>query len=214
MSRFKQALLDELVAYAQRPAPTAPVVPLRRRRVVWTAGLAFAGMAIAAVAALTVPAEPEPALDEAAYSVELRPNGTVLVTFRELADPDAVTHDLRAAGVRAQVVRLAEPGSCATTPGGVPIRYDRGPSAYSYTMPHDFPDHGTVEIVRNFTSTGMTIDPARIPEGGVLFIVEDITPERGVNLDTSLTREPAPTCFEPQRYEATASPLPGPSKSR
>jgi hypothetical protein len=207
MTRFKQALLDELVAHAQRPAPTPHREPGGRRRVVWTTGLVGAGMAAAAVAALTVlpapgpaPDQPtldEPALNPAAYTVQRRPDGTVRLEFRELANPEAVTRDLRAAGVRAQVLRLAEPGSCATTPGGAPLRSGGEPLGFSIAQPHDYPDYGSSEVLRDFTDTAMTILPDRIPEDGVLLIVEvSIDMRHTASFSTSLVRNPAPTCLE------------------
>lgn len=198
MNQFKEALLDELVAYAQRPAPSALTTPTRRRQIAWTASLAGAGVAAAATAVLTVHVQPEPAPEKAAYSVQQQPNGTVRVTFRELADPEAVTRDLRAAGVWAQVVQLAEPGSCATTPGGLSIRRFRH-QWIKVGMPDSFPGHDINDVLQDWTAEGMTIDPAKIPEGAVLFIVEDIEPERGrdgVTFGVNLTRDPAPTCYE------------------
>src|SRR4051794_16654379 len=99
MSRFKEALLDELVAYAEHPTPAAIPAgsprPVRHRRLLWTAGLAGAGAAAAAVATTLL----IPSGQQAAYAVDKHPNGTVTITFRELGHVAEATKALRAAGV-------------------------------------------------------------------------------------------------------------------
>lgn len=197
MTRFKNALLDELVAHAQLPAPTAR--PARPRRVqVIRMGLAGAGAG--ALVAVTVAASVVGlAGQQAAYAVETNHDGTVTITFRELADAEQATRDLRAAGVPAQVVEMAWPGSCATTPRGVPVPAPpRGTGAgYNIAMPSPYPYQGDErEWLPKQSRTRLTINPSAIPAGAELFILELFSQEEGFGLGTSLVKAPAPTCWE------------------
>jgi hypothetical protein len=198
MTRFKNALLDELVAYTQRPEESARPERSRRRRVVRLGSLAGAGVAAAVAAFAVVPTGQE----AAAYEVDNNPDGTVTVTFRELGHAVEATRDLRAAGVPAQVVRLAAPGSCATTPGGAPLKPRRG-SAYNVGMPSTYPFDGDLkEWLPEASATSLTINPAGIPDGAVLFVIEHSSPETGSGpmIEAGLVNKPAPTCWEATNY--------------
>ncbi|MEU4421830.1 hypothetical protein AB0F81_14485 [Actinoplanes sp. NPDC024001] len=87
----------------------------RRRRTVTALGLAAVA---AAGLALALPADqqvtPAPPLQLAAWSVEAQPDGTVLLTIRQLTDADQLTAALKKAGVPAKVefVKL-RPGQTA-----------------------------------------------------------------------------------------------------
>jgi hypothetical protein len=197
MTRFKDALLDELVAHAQLSGQTAR--PTRPRRVqVIRMGLASAGagsLVAAAVAASVVGLTGQ----QAAYAVEKNHDGTVTITFRELADAEQATRDLRAAGVPAQVVQMAWPGSCATTPRGVPLPALPGGTmaAYSIGLPSPYPYQGDErEWLPKRSRTRLTIDPSAIPAGAELFILELFSPQEGFGVGTSLVKAPAPTCWE------------------
>jgi hypothetical protein len=190
MTRFKDALLDELVAHARLSTPTAR--PARPRRVkairLSLAGAASAvGVTVAAsVVGLTGP--------QAAYAVEKNHDGTVTITFRELADPEKATRDLRAAGVPAQVVWLAWPGSCATTSKGVPVPVGAA-MAMSLQMPDEYPYQGDErEWMPTQSGTRLTVNPSAIPAGAELFILERPNPSFGVG--TRLVKAPAPACWE------------------
>ena len=205
MSRFKEALLDELVAHAQQPAtaaiPAARPHPVRNRRLLWTAGLAGVGAAAAVVTTLLIPSG-----QQAAYAVDKHPDGTVTITFRELGHVVEATKALRAAGVRAQVVWLAMPGTCAKTPGGehlpdYPAGSDQLPVSYSVGTPPQYPSAGSPDTyLPAITRSSMTINPAGIPHDAVLFIVEFSAPQNPVGFSASLTTAPAPTCWEVFSY--------------
>jgi hypothetical protein len=197
MTRFKNALLDELVTYAQLSTPTAR--PARPRRVqVIRMGLASAGagsLVAVAVAASVVGLTGQ----QAAYAVEKNHDGTVTITFRELADPAKATRDLRAAGVPAQVVQMAWPGSCATTPRGVPVPEPPRLSGAGFNigMPSPYPYQGDEhEWLPKQSRTRLTINPSAVPAGAELFILELFSPEEGFGVWTSLVNAPAPTCWE------------------
>jgi len=191
MTRFKNALLNELVAYTQLPVQDVNRAPSPRRRIVRTASLAGVA-ATAAVAAFLV----SPSAQEPAYAVERNPDGTVTVTFRELGHAAEATRDLRAAGVPAQVVRLAAPGSCATTPGGIPLEPQPG-TAWSTRMPSAYPYDGNItDWLKGSSPTTQTFNPSAIPAGAVLFIIEHSTPQSGVMVEAGLVNAPAPTCWE------------------
>ena len=220
MSRFKEALLDELVAYAQHPTPAAIPAgsprPARHRRLLWTAGLAGAGAA-AVAATLLIPSG-----QQAAYAVDKHPNGTVTITFRELGQTEQATKALRAAGVRAQVVWVAMPGTCAKTPGGehipdYPAGSDQPPAGYSVGLPPVYPFAGSPDrYLPTITKTSLTINPAGIPHDAVLFIIETSSPQDPVGLLAGLTTEPAPTCWEAKNSfhdgRNSVSHLPRPSR--
>ena len=78
----------------------------RRRRAGLTASLAAAVTAVGGLA-LTLPADGRPdrpaPMSLAAWSVEPAPDGTVVLTIRQLTDADRLTAALRAAGVPALV---------------------------------------------------------------------------------------------------------------
>jgi hypothetical protein len=197
MTRFKEALLDELVAHAQLSAPAArPARPRRAQAIRMGLASAGAGSLVAvAVAASVVGLTGQ----QAAYAVEKNHDGTVTITFRELADAEQATQDLRAAGVPAQVVQLAWPGSCATTPRGVPIpQPPRGTMAgYNIGMPSPYPYQGDErEWLPKRSRTRLTIDPSAIPAGAELFILELFVPGEGFGVSTNLVKAPAPRCWE------------------
>jgi len=189
MTRFKNALLDEMISYTRSSEPVAHPTRSRRRWYIRAGSLAGAGAAAAIAAFLVVSTGPQ-----AAYAVDTNPDGTVSVTFRELGHAAEATRDLRAAGVPAQVVRLAAPGSCATVPGGEPME---GLRAYSIAMPSVYPFQGDISAWLPATSqTSLTINPSAIPADAVLFIIEHSSPQAGVMLEAGLVNHPAPTCWE------------------
>lgn len=192
MTQFKNALLDELVAYAQRPVPAARPARSRSTQIIRFGVLAGVG-ATAVVAALLV----VPSGQQAAYAVDKNPDGTVTITFREMANPAAATRDLRAAGVRAQVVRLAVPGSCATTPGGTPFE-PQSPVPLHLTSPPLYPSYVDFEkaaVPPQPSRMSFTFNPAVIPADAVVFIVEP-PGFGGFGFVVNLVRAPAPTCWE------------------
>lgn len=128
---------------------------LRRRRRVVTA--ACAGL-VAATLLLGLPGT-QPRMDLAAWSVEPEPDGTVVLTIRQLADADRLSATLRQAGVPALVefkqLKPGESGGCAEN--GRPWT----------------PVDGVLGLGRA-AGPGpgrMTIHPSRMPPGTTLHIV-------------------------------------------
>jgi hypothetical protein len=218
VTRFKQALLDELISHAQKPT----AAPRRRKR---AAGLLTAGaVAIAAVAGVLI----APIRDTPAYAVVTNSDGTVTITFRELADSAAATRELRAAGVQAMVVALSVPGSCASLPPGeraapAPMadqrEFARRRVAYGPGSGEPFPMTTSTDpdkmmadghemwgkIFADYHATDpssrtrITIRPEAIPAGAVVLIVQQAFEQDetdDVHLHISLVRDPAPTCLE------------------
>lgn len=197
MTHFKQALLDELVAHAERPAPA----PQLHRPVVLLAAAAAVVVA-AVVGVLIVPFGESPA-----YAVVRNPDGTVTITFRELADPEAATRDLRAAGVPAMVVALSDPGSCAAVPAGGRARPAKPISAaetygrhipWPTSFPGGVPDAINKIIPPDSSRTEFTIRPDAIPTGAVVFILQDSGGRKDIQglVSARLIAEPAPACWE------------------
>lgn len=217
MSRFKEGLLQELTAYAQAvPASPEP----RMRRLPRLAGALAGVVAFAAVATFAAVSTTSPA---PAYAITKNPDGTVTITYHELRDAPEATRDLRAAGVRAQVVRLAHPGTCATSAEGEPVHIPSGVgAAYQILIPQSVVpdvDWSVFEADRN----RLTIRPSLIPTGTVLFITISVSPGNPnmVGMTASVVKEPAPTCWEATNLvifdqSTTAPPDPGvsPSPSR
>ncbi len=209
MTRFKNALLDELVTYARQSAPAGRSVRSRRVQRIRIGSLAGAGAAmVAAAVAVSVIG---PTGQPAAYAVEKNDDGTVTVTFRELGHAADATRDLRAAGVPAQVVRLAAPGSCATTESGEPL--PTGPAqagAWSIQMPSGYPYDGDIRAwLPAQSSTSLTINPSAIPTGAVLFIIEHSTPEAAAMVTAGLVNAPAPACWEAAELSTGSRGTPG-----
>lgn len=137
-----------------------------------------------------------PTGQEPAYAVEKNPDGTVSVSFRELGHAAEATQDLRAAGVPAQVVTLAAPGSCATTAGGIPLE-PHDAIFYWVGMPSVYPYDGDIkDWLKHASPTSLTINPSAIPAGAVLFIIEQSSPDLGVKVAAGLVNAPAPACWE------------------
>lgn len=195
MIHFKEALLEELVTHV-RPAAVPSAAPPRRPR---AGRLTLAAAALAVIAA-TVVGVLNPVGGSAAFAVSRNGDGTVSITFRELADPAAATRELRAAGVPAQVVRMGEPGSCPAGAGLPWYRPFPGPDmgntptmALIALSSPDFPDWPN--YVTDTSPNAITIDPRLIPAGAEVFFIEYV--EGGVHSVVSygLARAPAPTCW-------------------
>jgi hypothetical protein len=190
MTQFKQALLDELIARAER-RPTRPAgIGGRPARLI----LATAAAALVALVVLLV--NPFPFGGGAAYAIDRHPDGTVTITFREMADPASATRDLRAAGVPAQVVRLGLVGSCPDG-AGVPWGHTAGfPAGATLVLVRPFsPEYPDVnDYATGATTNGVTLAPAAIPPGAEVFFVEHEADGRGV-IAFGLVPAPAPACW-------------------
>jgi hypothetical protein len=194
MSQFKEALLSELVTHV-RPAATPAATPRRWHRI---GRLSLAAAALAAVAAAVVGVL-NPVSGSAAFAVSRNGDGTVSITFRELADPVAATNQLRTAGVPAKVVRMSEPGTCPD--GAGPPWYQPVPGPAIGNTPTmslielrspDFPESS---FVTDATPNGITIDPGRIPAGAEVFFIEYVEGGTHSIVSYALARSPAPTCW-------------------
>jgi hypothetical protein len=199
VTRFKEALLDELIVHARdgtaEPAAEPAAMPRRPpRRLVAVVAAAVA----AAVAALLL----GPFGASPAYAVVRHSDGSVSITFRELADPEAATRDLRAAGVPARVVRLSEPGRCPAPAGSGepwqrPLPGQGGGEGrtmvFSPRPSGEFAD--ALDYVKDVRTDGVTFVPGAVPPGAVVFLVE--YPDNGsVVVGFGLVRAPGPACWE------------------
>ncbi len=159
MTRYQQALLDELIAHARQPARPR----VSRRRLAALAGAASA--AVVAAVALVAMLGGDPA-----YAVVKHHDGTVTVTFRQLADPRAATRDVRAAGLPAQVLRGRRPGACPA-PGVGPVRLP-GPLAHVprggvaiFALPSTDDLRDVLGWIVNASTGDVTFAPSAVPRG-------------------------------------------------
>jgi hypothetical protein len=198
MTRYQQALLDELIAHAQQPAPRRA---RPRRRIALLAAAAAA--AVLAVVTLTTAVGGEPA-----YAVVKHHDGTVTITFRygdKLADPAAATRDARAAGLPAQVIRGQRPGACtpprtAPRPLGPRDEFERIATGakgsvvdFALSVPEDLGAVGNWTV--NASDKGLTFVPSQIPHGTEVFIVEYKNQSGALLIGSTLVRSPAPACW-------------------
>jgi hypothetical protein len=86
-------------------------------------------------------------------------------------------------------------------------------------MPSTYPFDGDFkEWLPEASATSLTINPAGIPDGAVLFVIEH-SPETGSSpmLEAGLVNKPAPTCWEATNYMTfsppTGEPTPAPVTS-
>lgn len=131
MTRFKEALLEQLLEHQQQMRVAGPAKASRAPR--RTAVLAAAGAGALAVAAVATwaalpartPHPSPPAL--AAYTVTPGDDDIVSFTVRRVVDPAAATRDLRAAGIDATVLNASAPGTCPTSLDSL-VRIAGGPA--------------------------------------------------------------------------------------
>jgi hypothetical protein len=196
MTHFKQALLDDLVARVDTtPAPVA-AHRVGRRRVI------LAGTAVAAAA--TAVAGYAIAGGTPAYAVDKHADGSVTITFRELANPRSATADLRKAGLRAQVVVPGKPGSCPQHAGSKWSPTERpapfpAPKANEVLifMNNDISDRNDFFSDDFGPGNRLTLFPGKVPAGASVFIVEYPSSKGGLVVGFGLVNNPAPTCWQP-----------------
>jgi hypothetical protein len=203
MTSFKEALLDELKTHTATPQPLGTAVSQRwpRWRVLVAAGGAAAAASVTAAIALnSFTAAP-------AYAVAKNPDGSVSITWKDLADSTAATRDLRKAGVRAQVIKLSDPGTCpAPAKSGAPwqshvdkdlgngvLRFFAPDLGSRYNQTLDWLDFGQT------TERKIIFYPTKIPADATVFIVQDKSPKGMGIIGTGLVDSPAPTCWERTR---------------
>jgi hypothetical protein len=196
MTRFRQALLDELLTRvadpADQPAPAPARIPRRRPRLLLAAGGGLAVLAVAgALFATKTPATtPTTAATPTtpAYALTANEDGTVTVTFNQIADPEGVNQALREAGVRAVVLLPVPAGSCPPAARGTKKLLGLGQAfELNKALVWDGPDKINVARIR----------PDQIPAGTVLVLVPTShgpRGEAGLYLSSSAYREPGPKC--------------------
>ena len=107
MTRFRQALLDELRSRVDGadPAPARRAARLTRPR------LAFGGAALA-VAAVTTTVVAAQSGGTPAYAVTTEADGTVSVTVHRADDPADANRQLETADGRVVIMRMSDPADC------------------------------------------------------------------------------------------------------
>ncbi|MGW1060075.1 hypothetical protein [Micromonospora rubida] len=202
MTRFRQALLDELLTRvadpADQPAPASRAVPRRQPRLLLATGSGLAVLAVAATLVLTT----APAPTTAAYTLTANNDGTVTVTFHHIADPDDVNRALREAGVRAAVF-LPQPAASCPIPDRGTRAHTGIAQAYSVDQALVWKTEDRVNVAR--------LRPNQIPAGTVLALIprsHGPRGEAGLYLHSSLYREPGPKCVTDDAWSAPISPAP------
>lgn len=168
MTHFKEAQLAELLLHLNEPEEAAPPLrraPTRRRVAALTAAAAAATALALGAIDWTTP--------QSAYALTKNDDGTFTLTFSERAEPATVNRDLREAGLPVRVVDdLGWPRPCApTTPeehaqqAATWEAWEARQSKLADQLVQDKPYSGTAE-------GSVTIDPDKIPDGGVLRIYQ------------------------------------------
>jgi hypothetical protein len=204
MTNFKEALLVELKTHTAAPQPLGSAAPQSwpRRRTLVAAGGVAAAAAVAVAMALN-PFTAAPAYP--AYAVDKNPDGSVSITWKDLADSKAATRDLRKAGVPAQVIQLSDPGTCpAPARSGEPWQYagpggDNGVLTVFSPEPDSRYEEASGWLDPQITDDTITLHPETVPAGAMIFIVQDKGPTGTIILGTGLVPSPAPTCWEKSR---------------
>jgi hypothetical protein len=117
MTRFRQALLDELMTRVIVEPTSIPAPAPRRtsRRLVFVT----AGGLAALVAAVALPATLGGSTP--AYALGPNPDGSVTITFNDIAEPTAINRTLHDAGIRARVMLPKSTRACPPTNRGTEI---------------------------------------------------------------------------------------------
>ncbi|NBE85193.1 hypothetical protein [Micromonospora rubida] len=198
MTRFRQALLDELLTRVvdpvDQPAPASRGVLRRRPRLVLAAGGGFAVLAVAATLVLTTAQAPT----AAAYVLTANKDGTVTVRFHHIADPDGVNRALREAGVRAAVFPPQPAASCPVSDRGTEVHVG---IAQAYA----------VNTALVWDTDVAHLRPDQIPAGTVLALIprsHGPRGEAGLYLYSSLYRDPGPKCVADDVRSGPISPAP------
>lgn len=194
MTRFRQALLDELMSRvtdpAERPAP-AVRAPIPRRPRLAAGGVALAAVAVGAVVmSAQGPAAP-------AYAVTSNSDGTVSLTVNRIGDPATANRDLRATGTRAVIMLPSSEEDCP---------WEKRGRALSVTLAEAYRELATV--TRSAEDSVVRIRPASIPADAVLIVVPR---EPGAQPEQWLSwfAAPGPTCVPSRMSAWRFGPVPG-----
>lgn len=191
MTRFRQALLDELQSRVANPDPAPRAAGLSRR---W---LAFGGAALAAAAiaaAIAIPSRGTPA-----YAVTANPDGTVSVTVNRIEDPAPANRALQEIGNRMVVMRPSAEDDCPVADRGI-------------LLPLHLADaFRAEEALEQPQDNGVRIRPDYIPSDAILVLVPVKAGGGGVaRILRSWYAAPGPTCVV---YPPSAGTVPVPSES-
>jgi hypothetical protein len=197
VTHFEEALLDKLKAHTLVPAGAAGRTRVRAPRTLVAAG------ALTAAAAITAAIVVNPFTAAPAYAVTRNPDGSVSITWKDLAKPAAATRDLRRAGLPAKVIKLSRPGGCPAPAGsGAPwapplkpaagdlmvVFFGSGPGRFAGADGWIDGEHTTENMV--------SFIPSAIPKGATVLIVQDKTANGTIIVGAGLVDSPVPTCWE------------------
>jgi len=180
MTRFRQALLDELMTRV--PDPATPPAPRRlSRRLALAAAGGIAAMAAIVPLIVTLP-DTVPA-----YALSPDTNGYFKITFNEFADPAEINRALRDAGIRVRVMLPKPAAACPPSHRG--DRVPAGSSVNLHAMLERAEDGGSVNDAGNLNVARFR--PDSIP-ADVIVVFMPI--EEGHTLTASAYRQPGPSC--------------------
>lgn len=175
MTRFRQALLDELLSRvddrvadpAERPAPVPRAYqrlrPSRPRLAVAGAALAAAATATAVMATQLGGAP--------AYAVTVNPDGTITITANDLADPETANRELRAAGAANVIILPDRWWRCRPV---VP----RPPHQNNKSIPRFNVDDLERMVAESRRDNVVVVRPDLIPDGLALMLTPSREPEK------------------------------------
>jgi|1185.fasta_scaffold590686_1 hypothetical protein len=178
MTRFRQALLDELMARVPDPVtPPAPRRPSRRLALAGAGGLAALMVVVTLIVTLrdTVPA----------YALSPDTDGYFTLTFNEFADPAGINRALRDAGIRVRVMLPEPAAACPPSRRG-----DRAAAASSVDL------QAMLELLEDGISVNDGMNVARIqPDSIPADTIVVFTPsDDGHSLAVRVYRQPGPSC--------------------
>ena len=181
MSEFE----DHLWSYLLANGADRAVAPTRRARRLPTPVLMMGGSlgALAAIAAAVVIALTATNATPPAFAVTAHPDGTIILSIRELKDPAAINAKLGRLGAHARLVPLKE--NCSAGPINLPIRYLQ-PNTQPWST-----DNTSDGPVGNWT---VGIIPGRIPDGETLVFALREYHHRGWESASGFVKGPVPQC--------------------
>jgi hypothetical protein len=179
VTRFRQALLDELKTRVSAPAP----VPRGSRR--FRPRLAFGGAALAVVSAAAAVLVSQTA-STPAYAVTSHSDGSVSVKLNHIGDPAEANRRLREAGVPAIVMPESRAQDCPAA--------DRG-NGRLVSGVYDVVEPGGKSDLTAFAQTSVTLRPGEIPADAMFVLVpRESAGARGAVLLVFSYDKPGPRC--------------------
>lgn len=192
MTRFRQALLDELQSRVANPDPAPRAARSSLRWLAFGAG-ALAAAVIAAAIVIQGGGTP-------AYAVTANPDGTVLVTVNRIEDPAPANRALREISNRVVVMRPSAEDDCPVADRGnlLPLHLaDAFRANEALEQPHE--------------NNQVRIRPDYIPSDAVLVLVP-VKPDEGggARILRLWYATPGPRCLV---YPPLSGPVPVPTES-